>query len=189
MPRGIPNARPAEADPIETVGFGPFPIVQNVDPAIEAMKAELARQLEQTKELNAKLAMKAEVRAEVSQAISEQQMEQRRRDFGRMEPAKPEPMPPKPENERLITVKLDRHYRPRGYYEIVGYHKEAVFKKRPDGQVVEVEKAEFITGELKPPHIAGVGFASKVWAGTVLKLCESEARTVRAAGVGSIELD
>lgn len=155
---------------------------------LAAMKADLAAELERVKGLSAKLEMQTTVKAEVSEALRLQQEEAKRQAFGKPTPSEAPVMPAKPDEE-LTTIKLDRHYRPMGYYEIVGWHKEAVFRKRPDGQVVEVEKAEFIPGEKKPPLIAGVGFATKIWAGTVLRLPKSEAREVRNAKIGSVEID
>lgn len=155
---------------------------------IEAMRAELAAQLEAAKALTSKLELQTTVRSEVSEALRLQQEETKRQAFGKPTPSEAPKMPPKPDEE-LTTIKLDRHYCPKGYYEVVGYHKEAVFRKRPDGQVVETEKAEFIPNERKPPSIAGVGFVTKIWAGTVLRLPKSEAREIRNAKIGSVEID
>jgi len=164
--------------------------VATIDPMaeIEAMKAELALQLEATKALNAKLELQTAVRSEVSEALRLQAEEAKRVAFGKPTPSEPDKMPPKPD-EKLVSIKLDRNYRPAGYYEVVGWHKEEVKRKNAAGQMVVVEPAEFIADQIKPPVVAGTGFANKVWAGTVLRVPETEARTIRKNGIGSVEID
>lgn len=88
---------------------------------------------------------------------------------------------------KMVTMKLERNYRPAGPYEIVGYLKEAVTKKNSAGMIVELEKAEFIKGEAKPPAIAGTGYPGKLWAGTVINIGEAEGRNIRRIGIASLE--
>lgn len=101
-------------------------------------------------------------------------------------------LPPSPPTEpamRKVTVKLLRNYRPASEAEIVGYHKPAVMVRNVSGKEVEVEAAAFIEGEIAPPPQAGVGFADKLWAGTVIRLPTDEAKHVKANGIGEIEVD
>lgn len=80
---------------------------------------------------------------------------------------------------KMFPVLLVKNYVPRGDYEIVGYLKEAVKRKNAAGDWKIVEKEEFIEGEMKP-HLPGVGFANKIWAGTTIKLPVDEAKSVVA---------
>lgn len=182
MPKGVYDRKTAldQAEAPETA----------VDPMaeLEAMKAELARQLEATKALNAKLEMQTAVRSEVSEALRLQQEETKRQAFGKPTLSAAEPMPPKPD-EDLVSIKLDKNYRPMGYYEVAGWHKDEIKRKNAAGNEVVVERAEFIEGERKPPVVAGTGFPNKVWAGTVLRVPKSEVAHIRKNGIGSIELD
>lgn len=95
-------------------------------------------------------------------------------------PAAPEPAPvPVP----MAGMKLLKHYRPMGEYEIVGWHKPAVIEKK-NGTDVIVEPAEFVKGETAPPPMPGVGGMSpKVWAGTVIKLPVEEAKRAQKLGI------
>jgi hypothetical protein len=101
-----------------------------------------------------------------------------------------------------MTVKLDRHYRPMEdadpndqtkrlppVFEVVGYWKDEIKRKNPAGQEVIIQKREFIKGEAKPPVQAGTGSATKLLAGTVVKLRKSEAKYVRDNAIGTIEID
>lgn len=90
---------------------------------------------------------------------------------------------------KMVPMKLDRHYRPYGAFEIVGYHKPEVKKKNSAGIEFVAEPSEFISGEKAPPPFPGVGFDSKVWAGTVIRLPEDEAKVIRKAGIGSLEFE
>ena len=155
---------------------------------IDDLRAEMARELAEVKALKAKLELQTAVRSEVSEALRLQQEEARRQQFGKIIPSQADVMPPKPD-EKLISIKLERNYRPAGYYEVAGWHKEEIKRKNAAGQMVVVERAEFIEGERKPPAVAGTGFANKHWAGQVLRVPETEARTIRKLGIGSIELD
>lgn len=123
-------------------------------------------------------------------------------------PIEATPMPPpviedvpKP---KMVRVKLLRHYRPAEaldptdpkkqkrlppVFEIVGHMKDAVFVKNKLGKDEEISPAEFIEGEPAPSPKAGVGFADKLWAGTVVRLTADEAKYVKANGIGEIEID
>jgi len=162
--------------------------------SLTAQMAELARMREVMAQdmadvaaLKAKLELQTAVRSEVSEALRLQAEEAKRVAFGKPTPSAVEPMPPKPDEE-LIPIKLERNYRPMGYFEVAGWHKEEIKRKNAAGQMVVVEEAEFIKGERKPPAVAGTGFANKVWAGTVLRVPKSEASYIRKNGIGTIEL-
>lgn len=148
--------------------------------------AQLAKELAEVRALKAKLEIQTTVRSEVSDAMRAQQEETRRREFGKFDPLPERIMPPKPAG-KLIEMKLERNYAPQGYYEIVGYHKEAVVKKFSDGRTIEVEKAEFIKGVPYPPP-PGASFFNKVFAGSVLRFPETEAKAMRKAGIANVEL-
>ena len=109
-----------------------------------------------------------------------------------------------PPTPAMLTVKLDRHYRPMEdldpndkekakrlppVFEVVGYWKDEIKRKNPAGQEVIIQKREFIKGEAKPPAQAGTGSATKLLAGTVVKLRKSEAKYVRDNAIGTIEID
>lgn len=160
MPKGYPNPKPEDAD-------------------IARMREEMAAELAKLKAITAK----AEEDAQRAQKEDD-----RRREFGKLTPSAAPVMPPKPD-EKLFAVRLDRNYAPKGYFEVVGYHKDVVQRKNAAGQMVTIEPAAFIEGERKPPNIAGVGFATKVWAGTVIRVTQDEARTMKAQGVGSLDFD
>ena len=96
---------------------------------------------------------------------------------------------PEPVGPKMQAMKLERNYRPMSSaFEIVGHFKPAVFKKKPDGELAMVSPEEFIDGEQAPPPRAGVGFANKFWAGTVMKLPIEEAKTMRRLGIATVEL-
>jgi hypothetical protein len=79
-------------------------------------------------------------------------------------------------SEKLFPVKLLKNYRPAGAYEVVGYHRPEKVQKDTAGKVVVVQEAAFMEGEIAPPPFPGVGFDTKVWADTVLKLPIDEAK-------------
>lgn len=100
-----------------------------------------------------------------------------------------------PAQEKMQAVLLNRNYVPRGKHEIVGWNRPARFSKNAAGELVEVEKAEFVTDQDEhgkvipaPPPQAGVGTGGKIWKGTVIKLPLEEAKTVRKLGIGEYEL-
>jgi hypothetical protein len=88
-----------------------------------------------------------------------------------------------------VTIKLNRNYRPGGDFEVLGYWQDEVKVKNAAGQEVVVRPREFIKGEVAPPKLAGTGFANKLWAGTVIKVSKDEAKAIRAAEIGTVEVD
>lgn len=103
---------------------------------------------------------------------------------------------------KLVTIKLERNYRPRGTYEVVGWDRPEKSIKRPDGKTIVIEEAAFVTevhddelspdfGKVRPapPPLSGTGTGGKIWAGTTIRLPVEEAKTVRKLGIGSYELD
>lgn len=97
---------------------------------------------------------------------------------------------------KLVPVRLLRNYRPAGEFEIVGYQKEPVLRKRPDGKMVTVEEGGFIkeadeNGAIMaaPPAMPGTGFADRLNAGTVVRLPRDEAKRARDLKIGEYELD
>jgi len=93
----------------------------------------------------------------------------------------------------MVSVLLSRHYRPaedpEPVFEVLGYWKDEIKRKNPAGQEVIVQKREFIKGESKPPAQAGTGSATKLLAGTLVRLRKDEAKYVRENGIGTIEID
>jgi hypothetical protein len=81
-----------------------------------------------------------------------------------------------PEPTKLFPVRLTKNYRPAGDYEVVGYHRPQKTQKDSTGRVIIVQEAAFIDGEIAPPPFPGVGFQTKVWADTVLRLPMDEAK-------------
>lgn len=191
MPKGYPNAKSDNlAGPTTYLGIPePNPLqivettVQEMDD-IAAMRAELQAAQAELSGLKAKV----ERRAEIAEVVTEAMMGERRKAFGK--PSAPEKfVMPEPNGEKLIKMTLDHHYAPTGFYEVVGYNQEEVVKKRADGSTIVVTAAAFIPDVVKPHHIGGVGFQNKIWAGTVLKVQETEARLMRKNGIASYELD
>jgi hypothetical protein len=90
---------------------------------------------------------------------------------------------------KLVSIKLLRNYVPMGQHEIVGYHKDARYVKNAAGQMVEIEKAEFVAGQPKPPVQPGVGYPSKLWAGTVVKLPTDEAKRAYDLKIGELAFE
>ena len=86
------------------------------------------------------------------------------------------PPQPSPEPVQLFPVRLLKNYRPAGAFEVVGYHRPEIVQKDTAGKMVVAQEAAFIEGEMAPPPFAGVGFNTKVWAETVLKLPKDEAK-------------
>lgn len=85
-----------------------------------------------------------------------------------------------PQPSKMFPVKLLKNYRPAGAYEVVGYHQPQITQKDSAGKVVIVQKAEFIEGQAAPAPFAGVGFETKVWSETVIKLPVDEAKNLVA---------
>ena len=98
---------------------------------------------------------------------------------------------------KLVPVRLLRNYRPMtDVFEVVGYHKEAIIRKRPDGKMVTVEEGGFFkehdeAGEIipAPPAMVGTGFSDRLNAGTVVRLPRDEAKRARDLKIGELELD
>ena len=92
---------------------------------------------------------------------------------------------------KMVPVRLLKNYRPRrdDGFEIVGYDAPAKIRKNAAGVKEVVEPARFVAGELPPPVKPGTGFASKLWAGAVIKLPVDEAKAAKAAGIAEYELD
>jgi hypothetical protein len=83
---------------------------------------------------------------------------------------------PNKEPAKLFPVRLAKSYRPAGEHEIVGYHQPELKQKDSAGKMVVVQEAKFIEGEMSPPPFPGVGFETKIWAETVIKLPMDEAK-------------
>jgi hypothetical protein len=88
-------------------------------------------------------------------------------------------------SEKMFPVKLLKNYRPAGGYELVGYHRPEKVQKDTTGKMVVVQEAAFIEGEMAPPPFPGVGFESKIWAETVLKLPMEEAKRLVSKNLAS----
>lgn len=93
------------------------------------------------------------------------------------------------ERPTMIAMKLERHYVPRGEFEIVGYHKPEVKKKTATGDWKVVEPEEFVEGEACPPPNPGVGYPNKIWASTVIRVPEEEAKTMHRLGIAARNFD
>ena len=79
-------------------------------------------------------------------------------------------------SEKMFPVRLLKNYRPAGDYQVVGYHRPEKKEKDTTGKFIVVQEAAFLEGEIAPPPFPGVGFETKVWADTVLKLPMDEAK-------------
>lgn len=99
---------------------------------------------------------------------------------------------------KLVPVKLLKNYRPMtNEFEVVGYQKEPVIRKRSDGKMVTVEEGGFFTetdaetGRIisSPPAMSGTGFADRLNVGTVVRLPRDEAKRARDLKIGEYELD
>lgn len=101
----------------------------------------------------------------------------------------PNERPEPAETGAMIAMKLERNYQPSGAFELVGYHKPEVKRKDAAGREIVVSPEEFIEGEMAPPPYPGVGFDGKVWASTVIRLPEEEARRVQKQKIGIRDFD
>lgn len=98
---------------------------------------------------------------------------------------------------RKVTIRLLRNYRPMGDFDVLGYHKDPVLRKRPDGKMVTIEPGGFVTetdpetGKIMsaPSVRPGTGFADRVNAGTVIRVPSDEARRMREHKIGEVEID
>ena len=68
----------------------------------------------------------------------------------------------KPESA-LAQVRLLKHYKPRGWYEVLGHY---------------TAEEEFVAGKIAPPPFSGVEQAHKLWAGTVISIPAAEAKAL-----------
>jgi hypothetical protein len=93
------------------------------------------------------------------------------------------------EQPKMVRMTLKRHCRPNEGYEIVGYNRPEIKHKGPDGRAVVVQSEAFIEGEAAPPPIPGVTITGKLWAGTVLRVPDDEARMMRKAGIADVDID
>jgi len=92
------------------------------------------------------------------------------------EPMASETAAPVQPSEKLFPVKLLKNYVPIGKFELVGYHRPEIKQKDSAGRVSIVQEAAFIEGEMAPPPFPGVGFETKIWSETVLRLPIDEAK-------------
>lgn len=88
---------------------------------------------------------------------------------------------------KTFAVRLEKNYHPLGDFEIVGWHRPELKRKDAAGNMIVVQKADFIKGEMAPAPYPGVGFPEKVWAGTVIKVPEAEARTLQRGKIGVLD--
>lgn len=101
------------------------------------------------------------------------------------EPMSSETAAPVRPSEKLFPVKLLKNYRPAGTHEIVGYHRPEKKEKDTTGRMVTIQEAAFIEGEGAPPPFPGVGFDTKIWAETVVKLPIDEAKRLVSKNLAS----
>ena len=96
--------------------------------------------------------------------------------------------PPAPEPIKTVKMELVRNYVPRKLVSIVGYKKPEKSVKNAAGQVIVLQKEEWVDGEMKPHDMAGVGYTKKIWAGTVIEVPEDEGRQMRANKIAEVYL-
>jgi len=94
-----------------------------------------------------------------------------------------------PAAEKQFSVRLLKNYHPCGVFDVVGWHRPKLERKDAAGNMVVVQKAEFIKGEMAPAPYPGVGFPNKIWAGTVIRVPEAEARTMQKGRIGELDFD
>jgi hypothetical protein len=100
---------------------------------------------------------------------------------------KPEPVEipqPEPVAVKMETILLKRHYCPVGKVEIVGHHTKEIQRKNAAGEMYVAMPSVFVAGQKAPPPFPGVGFDSKIWADTVIRLEDAEARDIVKKGIG-----
>lgn len=88
-------------------------------------------------------------------------------------------------SEKMFPVKLLKNYHPAGKYEVVGYQRPEKTQKDSAGRVSILQTAQFMEGEMAPPPYPGVGFDTKVWAETVVKLPLDEAKRLVSKNLAS----
>lgn len=91
--------------------------------------------------------------------------------------------------DKKSVVRLEKNYHPCGEFEVVGWHRPKIERKDAAGNMVTVQKAEFIKGEMAPAPYPGVGFPNKIWAGTVIRVPEPEARTMQRGKIGVLDFE
>lgn len=89
---------------------------------------------------------------------------------------------------KTVAMKLAKNYAPRGAFRVVGYQRPEIRAKDAAGREQIVQTAEFIDGEMTPAKFPGVGFESKIWAGTVIEVPEDEAKAMNKAGIAQVHL-
>lgn len=89
---------------------------------------------------------------------------------------------------KVVAMQLKKNYAPRGPFRVVGYQRPEIRAKDAGGREQIVQTAAFIDGEMTPAKFPGVGFANKVWSGTVIEVPEDEAKAIRAGGIGEVYL-
>jgi hypothetical protein len=116
--------------------------------------------------------------------------------------------PTAPPPPKMVRVKLLRNYRPmerpnpayvpnpkqEGRYlppvfEIVGHWKPAVIVRNKLGKDETLAPETFVEGEPAPSSKSGVGYADKLWAGTIVRVTSEEGKYLRANNIGEIEID
>ena len=112
--------------------------------------------------------------------------------------------PKAPPPLKMVRVKLLRNYRPQEQldptdpkkqrrldpvFEIVGHWKPAVVVRNKLGKEETLSPEVFIEDEPAPSPKSGVGYADKLWAGTIARFATEEAKYIRANGIGEIEID
>ncbi len=98
------------------------------------------------------------------------------------------PVAPAAPAAKAVAMELLKNYVPINLLRVVGYKKDAVVHKNAAGQMIEVEPAAFIDGEMKPSVYPGTGFPGKIWAGTVIEVPEDEAKVMRQKRIGEAYL-
>lgn len=93
-----------------------------------------------------------------------------------------------PEAVKAVQMELSRHYVPLNLIRIVGHQKPAITQKNAAGQMVELEPAKWMDGEMFPAPYPGAGFPNKIWAGTVIEVPEAEAKTMRSKKIAEAYL-
>ena len=96
--------------------------------------------------------------------------------------------PPAPEPIKTVKMELVRHYVPKHLVSIVGHTKPEKKVKNAAGQITILQKEEWVPGEMMPHELAGVGYAKKIWAGTVIEVPEDEGRQMRANKIAEVYL-
>lgn len=86
--------------------------------------------------------------------------------------------------QQMVSMKLERNYRPVNEFGIVGHTRPEIRKKDAAGKEQVVQSQAWIAGEAMPPAFPGSGYPTKVWAGTVIDVPRDEAIAMQRAGIG-----